>query len=116
MSEAGILISGHRLQPSATTVRVRDGRTQLSESHHSDAPEQLGGFYVIDVASPQEAISWAVRCPARRDRGAADLGLGGKTSRFDRLDKSEGRAHIGARRGVMGLGLFATRSRPPASA
>jgi hypothetical protein len=72
MSEAGIVISGHRLQPSATTVRVRDDRTQLSESHHSDAPEQLGGFYVIDVASTEEAISWAVRCPGAR-QGAIEV-------------------------------------------
>jgi hypothetical protein len=67
MSKAGILISGHRLQLSATTVRVRDERTQLSESHHCDAPEQLAGFYVVDLASTEEAISWAsaARAPGK---------------------------------------------------
>ena len=72
MGEAGILISGHRLQPSATTVRVRDDRTEVSESHHSDAAEQLGGFYVIDVASMEEAVGWAARCPGAR-QGAIEV-------------------------------------------
>jgi hypothetical protein len=63
MGEAGILVSGHRLQPSAMTVRVRDGRTQVSEGHHAQVPEQLGGFYVIDVASTEAAVGWAARCP-----------------------------------------------------
>jgi hypothetical protein len=57
MGEAGILISGHRLQPSATTVRVKDDPADVSGGHHSDATEQLGGFYVIDVPNAEEAVA-----------------------------------------------------------
>jgi hypothetical protein len=75
MSEAGILVAGYQLQPSATPVRANGGRTEVSEGHYSDAPEQLGGFYVIDVAGTEEAVRWAARCPAGRHRDTADLGI-----------------------------------------
>jgi hypothetical protein len=72
MSEAGILVSGYRLQPSAMTVRVSDDRTAASQGHHTQAPEQLGGFYVIDVPSSEEAVGWAARCPGAR-QGAIEV-------------------------------------------
>jgi hypothetical protein len=72
MSEAGILVSGHRPQPSAMTVRVRNDRTGMSQGHHAQAPEQLGGFYVIDVPNTEEAKRWAARCPGAR-QGAIEM-------------------------------------------
>ena len=58
--------SGVRLQPSsaATTVRMVDGKAQVLDGPYIDSKEQLGGYFVIDVADLDAAISWAARCPA----------------------------------------------------
>ena len=65
MSKAGILLAGNRLRPagSATTVRVVDGKTQVLDGPYAEAKEQLGGYYLIDVADLDAALSWAARCP-----------------------------------------------------
>lgn len=66
MMEAGILVAGERLRESttATTVRIRDGKTSLLDGPYADTKEQLGGFYIIDVPDLDTAISWAARCPS----------------------------------------------------
>jgi hypothetical protein len=64
--DAGIMKSGHGLQPPAagTTVRLRDGRRQVQDGPFADTKEQLGGYYVIDVANLDMALDWAAKCPA----------------------------------------------------
>lgn len=47
----------------ATCVRVRDGHTQVTDGPFAETTEQLGGYYVIDVADRQEAIAIASRLP-----------------------------------------------------
>ncbi len=66
MIEAGVLVGGERLRESttATTVSIRDGKTQLLDGPYADTKEQLGGFYIIDVPDLDTAISWAARCPS----------------------------------------------------
>ena len=56
------------LQPtrSATTVRVRDGKRSLQDGPFAETKEQLGGYYVIDVESLDEAIAVAERIPTAR--------------------------------------------------
>ena len=63
--KAGALVSGERLRESttATTVRVRDGKTAVLDGPYAEAKEQLGGFYIIDVADMDAALAWAARCP-----------------------------------------------------
>jgi len=65
LDEAGVLVGRDRLQPvaSATTVRVADGKTEVLHGPYADTREQLGGYYLIDVADLDVAISWATRCP-----------------------------------------------------
>jgi hypothetical protein len=65
MLQAGILVAGDRLQraSSATTVRVADGKTQVLNGPYAETREQLGGYYLIDVADLDAALSWAARCP-----------------------------------------------------
>jgi hypothetical protein len=65
LREAGVLLGGNALQPSttATTVRVRDGQTQVLDGPFVDTKEQLGGYYLIDVPDLDAALSWAARCP-----------------------------------------------------
>ena len=58
----------------ATTVRVRDGETLVTDGPFAETKEQLGGYYLIEAESLDEAIEWAVADPrraVRHDRGAA---------------------------------------------
>jgi hypothetical protein len=66
MTKAGVLAGSNRLQPSATstTVRVAGGKPQVLDGPYVDSKEQLGGYFLIDVADLDAAISWAARCPA----------------------------------------------------
>ena len=64
--EAGdIILGGEGLQPtsSATTVRVRDGERVLSDGPFAETKEQLGGFYLLECDSLDEAIEWAAKIP-----------------------------------------------------
>jgi hypothetical protein len=66
MMKAGIILGGERLRPTSTaaSVRMKDGRTEVLEGPYAETREQLGGFYMIDVADMDEAVKWATRCPA----------------------------------------------------
>ena len=60
----------------ATTVRVRDGRTLTTDGPFAETKEALGGFYLVEAADLDEAIALAAHDPgrhARLDRGPADL-------------------------------------------
>jgi hypothetical protein len=63
--EAGVLLGGEGLQPTATatTVRVRDGETLLTDGPFAETREQLGGYYLIDCANLDEANRWAAKIP-----------------------------------------------------
>jgi hypothetical protein len=56
------------LQPTsdATTVRVRNGETLVTDGPFAETKEQLGGFYLIDVETLDEAIEIASRVPSAR--------------------------------------------------
>ena len=64
--QSGNFKAGDRLQPTttATTVRVRDGKTLTTDGPFAETREQLGGYYLIDVPDLDSAISWAARCPS----------------------------------------------------
>ena len=66
MQEAGVLRGGAELKPtlSATTVRVRNGKTLSTDGPFAETKEQLGGYYLIDVPDLDKAVHWAARCPA----------------------------------------------------
>ncbi len=66
MREAGVLRGGAELKPShsATTVRVQNGKTVTTDGPFAETREQLGGYYLIDVADLDQAVHWAARCPA----------------------------------------------------
>jgi hypothetical protein len=65
LSKAGVLKGSNRLQPTsaATTVRLANGKPQVLDGPYVDSKEQIGGYYLIDVADLDAAISWASRCP-----------------------------------------------------
>jgi hypothetical protein len=65
LKEAGAMVAGDPLLPSATahTVRLRDGAPQVLDGPYAETKEQLAGYYLIEVADMQEALRWAARCP-----------------------------------------------------
>jgi hypothetical protein len=68
MADAGILVDSGPLQPpqTATTVRVRDGETQLSDGPFAEIKEQLGGYYVLDCEDLDTALRYAAMIPSAR--------------------------------------------------
>ncbi|HEY6388778.1 MAG TPA: YciI family protein [Candidatus Acidoferrum sp.] len=66
LTKAGVLTGSNRLQPSstATTVRLANGKSQVLDGPFAESKEQLGGYFLIDVADHDAASSWAARCPA----------------------------------------------------
>ena len=66
LSKAGVLKGANRLQggSTATSVRVEDGKSRVLDGPYADTKEQLGGYFLIDVADLDAAIAWAARCPA----------------------------------------------------
>lgn len=66
MQKAGVLVSGEPLAQAhtASTLRVRDGKRQIEDGPFIDTKDQLGGFYIIDVPSLDDALDWAAKCPA----------------------------------------------------
>jgi hypothetical protein len=63
--DRGLFQSGDALEPSstATTVRVRDGRTLATDGPYAETKEQLGGYYVVDCKNLDEAIELAAKIP-----------------------------------------------------
>jgi hypothetical protein len=66
MAAADVLIDSGPLQPqaSATTIRVRDGQTLVTDGPFAEIKEQIGGYYVLDCADLDEAMRWAATIPA----------------------------------------------------
>jgi hypothetical protein len=61
-------VAGEALQPvsTATTVRVRDGKTVTTDGPFAETREQLGGFYLVEAKDLDEARSIAARIPSAR--------------------------------------------------
>ena len=59
---------GNRLHPvaRATTVRVRDGKTVVTDGPFAETKEQLGGYYLIDAPDLDAAMAIAARIPGAR--------------------------------------------------
>lgn len=63
LSERGAFVGGEQLAPTseAVTVRTKGAAAQVAHAPHAVERETLGGFYVIDVASLEEAVDYAKR-------------------------------------------------------
>ncbi len=66
--EGGHFVAGDALQPTstATSVRVRDGKTITTDGPFAETKEQLGGFYLVSAKDLDEATSLAARIPSAR--------------------------------------------------
>lgn len=65
MQDAGVMVGGEALlgAESATTLRVREGETLLSDGPFAETKEHLGGYYVLDVPDLDSACAWAAKLP-----------------------------------------------------
>jgi hypothetical protein len=69
LKNAGVLAGLNRLRPSscATTVKVTNGKSQVLDGPYAESKEQLAGYFLIDVADLDAALTWAARCPGATD-------------------------------------------------
>ena len=68
LRERNAYVDGSELEStsSATSIRVRDGETQVTEGPFAETKEVLGGYYLIEADSLDEAIEWAAKIPSAR--------------------------------------------------
>jgi hypothetical protein len=68
IAASGNLRGGNQLYPvsKATTVRVQNGKTLVTDGPFAETKEQLGGYYLIEAADLDEATAIAARIPAAR--------------------------------------------------
>ena len=68
VTKRGVFASGEALQPTttATTVRVRDGKTLVTDGPFAETKEQLGGFYILECKDLDEATAFAAKIPGAK--------------------------------------------------
>jgi len=66
LEKSGKYKGGHQLQPiaTATTVRVRDGKSAVTDGPFAETKEQLGGYFLVEAKDRDEALSIAARIPS----------------------------------------------------
>ena len=66
LQKAGVLLALDGLHPPSMGARVSfaGGKPKVTDGPFSEAKEVLGGYWMIQVKSREEAIAWASRCPA----------------------------------------------------
>lgn len=74
MRAAGVYRSGSELQPvrTARTVRIRKNQPHFTDGPFAETKEALGGYFLIECASMDDALKWAARCPTAHD-GAIEV-------------------------------------------
>jgi hypothetical protein len=75
LAAAGKVRGGERLRPAATatTLRLKNAQPLLTDGPYAETKEQLGGFYVIEAADLDEAVSWAQKMPHLQDGGSVEV-------------------------------------------
>ena len=68
LKDRGAHLGGEALQanPTATTVRVQDGKTIITDGPFIEAKEALGGFYLVEARDLDEALELAAACPGAK--------------------------------------------------
>lgn len=62
---AGVYHSGDALMPTetASSVKMRGGKMQVTDGPFAETKEQLGGYYILDCKDLDEALKWAAQIP-----------------------------------------------------
>jgi hypothetical protein len=65
LKAAGVMLAGDALEPSSKGARIHiaNGKRTVTDGPFAEAKEVIGGYYLIQVKSKEEAIEWASRCP-----------------------------------------------------
>jgi hypothetical protein len=65
LTKAGVLLALDGLHPSAKGARVRleGGKKTVTDGPFTEAKELIGGYWIIQAKSKEEAVEWASRCP-----------------------------------------------------
>jgi hypothetical protein len=68
LREAGAYVAGDALHPTDTakSVRVRDGERLTTDGPFAETKEALGGYYLVEAASDEDALDWAAKIPSAR--------------------------------------------------
>jgi hypothetical protein len=68
LKASGKLVGGDALQPAttATSVRIRNGETLTTDGPFAETKEVLGGYYLIDVETIDEALEWGAKIPGAK--------------------------------------------------
>lgn len=68
LAKAGALVAGDELQPVATakTISVSAGKQKVVDGPFAETKETLGGYYLINAETIDEALAWAAKCPGAR--------------------------------------------------
>jgi hypothetical protein len=66
LAKAGVLLAGEGLHPSSKGARIRfaGGKRTIIDGPFTEAREVIGGYWMWQVKSKEEAVEWASRCPA----------------------------------------------------
>jgi hypothetical protein len=69
LQKAGVLLALDGLHPPSAGARVSfaGGRPTVTDGPFTEAKEVVGGYWMIQVRSKEEAVEWAKRCPAAED-------------------------------------------------
>ncbi len=69
LGKSGKLRAGDQLMPTSTarTVRVRDGKRQVTNGPFAETKEQLGGYFLVEAADMDEAVAIAAKIPSAKD-------------------------------------------------
>jgi len=62
---AGVIVAGEPLEPTstATCLQVRNGEVVTTDGPFAETKEHLGGFYILECDSLDEAMQWAAKIP-----------------------------------------------------
>jgi hypothetical protein len=65
LAKSGLMLAGDALHPtnSATTVRIQNGKTVISDGPYAETKEQLGGYYLVEAENLDQVLEWAARMP-----------------------------------------------------
>ena len=68
LERAGALVASEALQPTMTakSLRVRDGKVSTTDGPFAETKEQLGGFYLLECDSMEQALEWAAKVPTAK--------------------------------------------------
>jgi hypothetical protein len=68
VQDAGVYLGGEPLESveTASTVRVRDGHSQITDGPFAETKEALGGYYLLDCVDLDQALSYAAKIPTAK--------------------------------------------------